>query len=779
MSARKVRPRLALVELECRTVPTYLGNQIFPLDSAWNQNVANAPVASNSTAIINHLIGRGNARLHPDFGNPVSDGELYGIPITVVDNTFPLRTIYIPNGAGGVGYPGESDIVQVPIPDSAVIEGDGPTGPRPPNQRGDSHVLVYNRDTNILYELYQAIRPSETTFPYGGTKPNNGLWGAYQISRWDLNQNSFRPLGWTSADAAGLPILPGLVRPDEAITQGVINHAIRFTVHDTRGEYVYPASHEASNKVGDHLPRMGERFRLRADFPVNPSWTPEAKAIALAMKTYGLIVADNGSDMYYQGVPSTQWDMDGILDLQDVIRADDFEVVDLTPIITNLSQTQGPLAGGTTVTITGQNFSGAAGRLAVMFGTTPATSFTIVSDTRIDAVAPAGAGTVSVRVRSGQNGTDSNLGTVFFGYGTSADTNADNFTYTNSPLGPPPPPTPIPPVPPVPPVVPPTVPPPPATLPIAQPFAVGSDRGTVATATLVNADGTVRFTVKPFGDAFTGGVRVASADVNGDGLNDLVVGTGTGVATRVIVYSGDGGEVLLDVAPFEAAFTGGVFVAAGDITGDGKAEVVVSPDEGGGPRVRVFRGGTFDPLADFLGIDDPNFRGGARAAIGDVNRDGLGDLLVSAGFQGGPRVAGYDGRGLTNGSRVKAFPDFFAFEETVRNGVFIAGGDLDGDGFADVIVGGGPGGGPRVSAFGGKLLVEGGGAVRQTDFFAGEQENRGGVRVAVTDLEANGRPELVAGAGSGGGNRVTVYRGDAVALAFDAVPGFAGGVFVG
>ncbi|HUR53317.1 MAG TPA: FG-GAP-like repeat-containing protein, partial [Gemmataceae bacterium] len=203
------------------------------------------------------------------------------------------------------------------------------------------------------------------------------------------------------------------------------------------------------------------------------------------------------------------------------------------------------------------------------------------------------------------------------------------------------------------------------------------------------------------------------------------------------------------------------------------------PDEGGGPRVRVWRGGDFGVLADFLGIDDSNFRGGARAAVGDVNRDGLGDLLVSAGFQGGPRVAGYSGRGLTDGSRVKVFPDFFAFEETVRNGVYVAGGDLDGDGFAEVIAGGGPGGGPRVSAFAGQQLFEAGNAVRQTDFFAGEPSNRGGVRVAVADLDGDARADLVAGSGSGGGSRVTTYRGETVALSFDALPGFSGGVFVG
>src|SRR5207302_10166194 len=130
--------------------------------------------------------------------------------------------------------------------------------------------------------------------------------------------------------------------------------------------------------------------------------------------------------------------------------------------------------------------------------------------------------------------------------------------------------------------------------------------------------------------------------------------------------------------------------AAGDVTGDGAPDLVITPDEGGGPRVRVFDGKRFAQVADFFGIDDPNFRGGARAAVGDVNGDGTGDLVVAAGFQGGPRVAGFSGKTLSSGSPRTLFNDFFAFEQALRNGVFVAVGDLDGDGKADVIAGGGP-----------------------------------------------------------------------------------------
>src|SRR5207253_6284505 len=166
----------------------------------------------------------------------------------------------------------------------------------------------------------------------------------------------------------------------------------------------------------------------------------------------------------------------------------------------------------------------------------------------------------------------------------------------------------------------------------------------------------------------------------------------------VFVIDGATQAPLFSNAPFELTFLGGVYVAAGDVTGDGVPDVIVTPDLGGGPRVRVFDGANrFAQVADFFGIDDPNFRSGARAAVGDVNGDGTGDLVVAAGFQGGPRVATFDGRSLSSGTPRTLFNDFFAFEQTLRNGVFIAAGDVDGDGLADLIAGGGPGGGPRVT----------------------------------------------------------------------------------
>jgi hypothetical protein len=282
-----------------------------------------------------------------------------------------------------------------------------------------------------------------------------------------------------------------------------------------------------------------------------------------------------------------------------------------------------------------------------------------------------------------------------------------------------------------------------------------------------------------------GGVRVAAGDFNADGVADFAVGTGPGGSTGVRVLDGKTRQELFALAPFEVGFTGGVFVAAGDLNNDGAADLIVTPDEGGGPRVRVFSGKGFGQLADFLGIEDPNFRGGARAAAADVTGDGVADLLVAAGFGGGPRVAAFDGRSVAPGATPsRPFADFFAFEQSLRNGVFVAGGDLDGDGTAEVVAGAGPGGGPRVLALSGKGLLTGAQTPR-ANFFAGDPAGRGGVRVAMRDLDGDGRSDLVAGGGSG--SRVTGYAGAAVPadgappelFAIDAFPGTTSGVFVG
>ena len=314
-------------------------------------------------------------------------------------------------------------------------------------------------------------------------------------------------------------------------------------------------------------------------------------------------------------------------------------------------------------------------------------------------------------------------------------------------------------------------------------FAVGADGG--ATVRVFNPDGTPRTTPPALGDGFAGGVRATTADVTGDNTPDLVVGTGPGRTAEVRVFDGTTGQLLSTRTPF-ADFRGGVFVAGADFNLDGFADVVITPDEGGGPRVSITSGKDGSVLANFFAIDDPNFRGGARAAAGDVNGDGTPDLVVSAGFGGGPRIAVYDGKSL-GGTPTKLMNDFFAFEQGLRNGAYVAVGDLNADGKADLIFGGGPGGGPRVLALDAVKLMRGDMAgATLANFFAGNEDNRGGVRVAAKNLDGDARADLVVGDGAGAGSRVTTYLGKLLGPGsppsrdtFDAFPDFLGGVFVG
>src|SRR5262249_43713821 len=207
--------------LEARELLTLLGQSLFPSDNPWNQNIAAAPVASNSAAIINNIISLyGDGRFHPDFGQDTrGNNPLYGIPFNIVHGNAQPK-VHVVIGA----YASESDVQDAPIPANAVLEGDKQNGPVSGlSQRGDSHLIVWDEDNNVAYEFYNASRPSENS---------DGQWHAAQESVWDMKTDTFRTLGWTSADAAGLAILPGLVRPDEALPtsqggQGVIDHAIR------------------------------------------------------------------------------------------------------------------------------------------------------------------------------------------------------------------------------------------------------------------------------------------------------------------------------------------------------------------------------------------------------------------------------------------------------------------------------------------------------------------------------------------------------------------------
>ncbi len=281
------------------------GKQLFPSDNPWNQDISTMPVDSNSANLI-ASIGL-NTGLHPDFGT-VYNGAPNGIPYVVVSGTQSRVAINY------TAYGDESDPGPYPVPPNAPIEGG-------PNSQGDRHVLVIDRDNWKLYELGYA-------FPIS----NGASWNANCGAVFDLNSNAMRPAGWTSADAAGLPIFPGLVRYDEVFEQGVIPHALRFTIQNSRRAYVHPARHYASSNTSPNLPPMGMRVRLKASFNIS-SFSPAMQVILRAMKKYGMIVADNGSNWYFSGAPDPRWNDDELNTLKS-IKGSNFEVVQMGTIVT-------------------------------------------------------------------------------------------------------------------------------------------------------------------------------------------------------------------------------------------------------------------------------------------------------------------------------------------------------------------------------------------------------------------------------------------------------------
>jgi hypothetical protein len=266
---------------------------VFPRTNVWNKPVDRLPVAANSAAVIAAIGADDNA--HADFGSGLWEGGPIGIPVTVVGRSAPRFRVRFE-------YADESDRGPYPIPRNVRIEGG-------PNADGDRHAIVVDRSTCRLYELF-ALYPR---------------WRAGSGAIWSLRSNRLRPAGWTSADAAGLPILPGLARYDE-VRRGRIDHALRFTVSRTRREYVYPARHFASSLTDADLPPMGLRFRLRADYPV-ASHPPQARVVLRALQRYGMILADNGSNWFISGAPDPRWDNDQLHTLHRV-RGSDFVVVD-------------------------------------------------------------------------------------------------------------------------------------------------------------------------------------------------------------------------------------------------------------------------------------------------------------------------------------------------------------------------------------------------------------------------------------------------------------------
>lgn len=270
---------------------------LFPADNPWNQRVDRLPVAGNSARLI-AAIGLG-VPAHPDFGAGLWEGEPMGIPITFV--TRHTRRVHV-----RFDYAGESDRSLYPIPRHPLIEGG-------PHASGDRHVLLVDRSSCRDYELFAA-------YPLAG-----GRWRAGSGAIFNLRSDRLRPAGWTSADAAGLPILPGLARYDE-VARGAIDHALRFTAPCTARRYVYPARHFATNCSGPGYPPMGLRVRLKAG--VRISQLPyQARVVAVALKRYGMILADNGSPWFISGTPDRRWNNDA-LHLLDELHGRDFEVVD-------------------------------------------------------------------------------------------------------------------------------------------------------------------------------------------------------------------------------------------------------------------------------------------------------------------------------------------------------------------------------------------------------------------------------------------------------------------
>jgi hypothetical protein len=265
---------------------------VFPDTFPTNERVDRLPVAHDSAAII-RSIGIGGS-IHPDFGSGRWDGQPIGIPFDVVDRTTPRSKV-------GFDYASESDHVRYPIPRGVHIEGGS-----------DRHAILIDRDSCRLYELFDLRR-------------QGGGWRAGSGATWNLRSNRLRPAGWTSADAAGLPILPLLARWYE-VRRGRIPHALRMTVAQTRDTFVWPARHAASDSSDRSLPRMGERLRLKRSVDIS-HLPPQARVVARAMKEYGLIVADNGSNWYVSGAPNSAWNNDDLHALSQ-LKGYDFEVVD-------------------------------------------------------------------------------------------------------------------------------------------------------------------------------------------------------------------------------------------------------------------------------------------------------------------------------------------------------------------------------------------------------------------------------------------------------------------
>ncbi|HTS08465.1 MAG TPA: hypothetical protein VMP68_23055 [Candidatus Eisenbacteria bacterium] len=298
--------------LSCNVMSTGQGSSLngfvpFTSSNLWNTDISSAPVDPNSNAIMTNWVGSVN--IHPDWGNDPT----YGIPYVVVDGKQPLVNVNLD------AYGDESDPGPMPVPPNAPIEGGS-------SSTGDRHVLVLDNGNCFLYELYNSSVNSD------------GSWNADSTAVWDLLSDEQRPYTWTSADAAGLPIFPGLVRYDE-VASGKIQHAFRFTLPKTRAAFTPPASHYAGNTGDSTAPPMGMRLRLKSSFNIS-GFSSQMQVILKAMQHYGMILADNGSSLFVTGVSDSRWGSD--LDSLKTVPASAFEVVKMDPVYTGSNYPTGP-----------------------------------------------------------------------------------------------------------------------------------------------------------------------------------------------------------------------------------------------------------------------------------------------------------------------------------------------------------------------------------------------------------------------------------------------------
>jgi hypothetical protein len=277
--------------------------EAFPDDSWWHADISALPVHNRNAQWLSHMSTGLN--LHPDFGPSFGDIPVpYGIPITIVDGTHPKVTVTFQ-------YASQSDKVGYPLGDDTLVEGGQ-------WRTGDRHTVVINKDKCRLYETW-------------ATRYKDGKWSAGSGATWKLTSNRLRPDGWTSADAAGLPILPGLLRLDEVVA-GNVDHAIRFTTNITDQRYHWPARHQAGAVNDPTYPPMGARFRLKASYVIAKNLRSDTKTVLRAMKKYGLVLADNGSPWYFQGTAEDGWPT-GLLDQLKQVPASAFEAVDTSSLM--------------------------------------------------------------------------------------------------------------------------------------------------------------------------------------------------------------------------------------------------------------------------------------------------------------------------------------------------------------------------------------------------------------------------------------------------------------